>query len=67
REKAVGIGANVIMPNLSPPEQREKYMIYDNKMFTGVEASESIALLEKQLNSIGYRISVSRGDFKKDT
>ena len=66
REKAVGIGANVIMPNLSPPEQREKYMIYDNKMFTGVEASESIALLEKQLNSIGYRISVSRGDFKKE-
>ena len=65
REKAVQIGANVIMPNLSPLEHREKYMIYDNKISTGVEASESLALLKSHMERIGYRIAVSRGDFKK--
>ncbi len=66
REKAVQVGANVIMPNLSPLEHRDKYMIYDNKISTGVEASESMSLLKNQMEKIGYRIAVSRGDFKKD-
>ena len=28
-------GANVVMPNLSPVDVREKYLLYDNKICTG--------------------------------
>ena len=55
-------GANVIMPNLSPPGVREKYLLYDNKLCTGAEAAESLDRLKAQMEKIGYRIAVSRGD-----
>ena len=55
-------GANVIMPNLSPPGVREKYLLYDNKLCTGTEAAESLDRLKAQMEKIGYRIAVSRGD-----
>ena len=32
REKALKAGANVVMPNLSPTEQRVKYELYENKI-----------------------------------
>ena len=31
REQGILAGANVVMPNLSPPQVREKYLLYDNK------------------------------------
>ncbi len=65
REKGILSGANVVMPNLSPPSVREKYMLYDNKLSSGAEASENLRLLEESLNKIGYKTVTSRGDFKK--
>lgn len=65
RNLAIMVGANVIMPNLSPVDVRHKYMIYDNKLISGSEASESLALLKKQMQDIGYRIVISRGDYIK--
>lgn len=62
REKGILAGANVVMPNLSPPQVREKYLLYDNKLCTGSEAAESLQSLEQRIQSIGYRIAVSRGD-----
>lgn len=62
REQGILAGANVIMPNLSPPGVREKYLLYDNKLCTGSEAAESLSQLKKQMEKIGYRITVSRGD-----
>lgn len=35
REKGIQAGANVVMPNLSPVNVREKYKLYDNKICTG--------------------------------
>ena len=61
REKGILAGANVVMPNLSPPQVREKYLLYDNKLCTGSEAAESLQSLEQRMQSIGYRIAVSRG------
>ncbi len=62
RERGILAGANVVMPNLSPRDNRHKYSIYDNKAAFGSEAAEGLTLLEKQLSSIGYTISSSRGD-----
>lgn len=64
RKRAVYAGANVIMPNLSPMDVRAKYLIYDNKLYTGTEASESLSLLKKEMEDAGFRIVVSRGDCK---
>lgn len=62
RNQGILHGANVVMPNLSPQDAREKYMLYDNKLSSGTEAAESLALLKKSFQTIGYQVSVSRGD-----
>lgn len=62
REKGILAGANVIMPNLSPPQVRKKYLLYDNKLCTGDEAAESLRSLKQRIQNIGYEIKVSRGD-----
>ena len=62
REKGILAGANVIMPNLSPPQVREKYLLYDSKLCTGDEAAESLRSLKQRIQNIGYEITVSRGD-----
>lgn len=64
RRMGILSGANVVMPNLSPEEQRSKYSIYDNKVALGAEAAEGIRLLDKELQAIGYHIDLSRGDFE---
>ena len=65
REMGILSGANVVMPNLSPIDVRKKYMLYDNKIATGSEAAEGLADLKRRMQSIGYDIAVSRGDFEK--
>lgn len=64
RELGILAGANVVMPNLSPKSVREKYMLYDNKICTGDEAAECISCMHRRMESIGYHITVSRGDHK---
>lgn len=63
REKGILAGANVVMPNLSPQEVREKYMLYDNKICTGDEAAECVACLGRRIASTGYELVCSRGDY----
>lgn len=65
RKKGLQCGANVVMPNLSPMDVRELYKIYDNKAYVNAEAVEGLALLGKEVQEIGYRIVVERGDVKK--
>ena len=62
REKGILAGANVIMPNLSPISVRKKYLLYDNKACTGDEAAESVNNLKQSMESIGYQVTVNRGD-----
>lgn len=63
RERGILAGANVVMPNLSPREERRKYELYNDKASLGAESAEGLAVLQKQLNAIGYEISTERGDF----
>lgn len=62
REKGILAGANVIMPNLSPPKARMNYTLYDNKLNTGLEAAEGLKDLKRRMEQIGYQIVEARGD-----
>ena len=62
REKGLKAGANVVMPNLSPGNVREKYLLYDNKICTGDEAAECIRCMEMRVRNAGYEVVTSRGD-----
>jgi len=62
RELALNAGANIIMPNLSPPQAKKLYAIYDNKVSTGDEAEENFSLLKEKIINAGYEPDMSRGD-----
>lgn len=64
REKAFNVGANVVMPNLSPQSQRDKYALYNNKANSGEEAAEGLNNLRKQIEKAGYIMDMGRGDSK---
>ncbi len=64
RQQGMKYGANVVMPNLSPLSVRKKYALYDNKIATGEEAAESVALLKQSMEAVGYRVVTARGDWK---
>ena len=64
RLKGILAGANVVMPNLSPQENRENYALYDNKASFGAESAQGVQQLARELTSIGYHIDWSRGDYR---
>jgi biotin synthase len=63
REMGIKAGANVVMPNLSPVGVRKNYLLYDNKICTGEEAAECVNCMRRRMKSIGYNVTVSRGDY----
>lgn len=63
RELGILHGANVVMPNLSPMNVREKYLLYNNKISTGTESAEGVELLKNSIEKIGYILTGVRGDF----
>ncbi len=66
RERGILSGANVIMPNLSPQENRKKYELYNNKISTGAESAEELELLKEKMRAIGSEISIERGDIASE-
>ena len=64
RNMGILAGANVVMPNITPPDCRAAYEIYKNKASTGAEAAEGLKLLESDLARIGMEITTERGDFE---
>lgn len=62
RIKGLQTGCNVIMPNISPKDMRDKYELYNNKLSSGSEAAEGLENLKKEVESAGYFISDERGD-----
>lgn len=61
-EMGLTAGANVVMPNVSPAEDRGKYMIYDHKTVAGAETAEGLAELARRIESAGMHVEQSRGD-----
>ena len=62
REQGMLAGANVVMPNLSPEDVRDKYTLYDNKLHSGSEAAEGLRRLQESMAAIGYQVVCDRGD-----
>lgn len=65
REKGILAGANVVMPNLSPVEVRGKYLLYDGKICTGDEAAECRVCMQRRIETVGYQVEISRGDYRE--
>ena len=53
------------MPNLSPADVRDKYMLYNNKLRSGPEAAQNLLQLQRQMEAIGYQVVTDRGDYKQ--
>ena len=56
REKAIAVGANVIMPNLTPNEFRENYLIYPDKACVKDKPDQCQTCLDVRLAAIGHRV-----------
>lgn len=62
RELGLKSGANVVMPNLSPTNVRDKYALYDGKICTGDEAAHCRKCIENRIESVGYSVDMSIGN-----
>lgn len=58
REKALRIGANVIMPNLTPLKYREGYLLYENKPNIHEETDVSLQKLSLAIQNAGCQLAL---------
>ncbi|MEW6066593.1 MAG: [FeFe] hydrogenase H-cluster radical SAM maturase HydE [Bacillota bacterium] len=66
RKMALGCGANVIMPNLSPASYRQMYQIYPEKAGSKENANESHEKITSLVKEVGRKIGTGRGDSPKE-
>lgn len=65
REKALKVGANIIMPNLTPIKYREGYLLYKDKPGLTEQSEEIVQKLENQIKLAGCQIGYGEwGDSK---
>jgi len=63
RERALTCGANVVMPNITPPLYKSQYNLYRNKPAKDLEAESIHTSLVNTLQAMGMEIAFhSRGD-----
>lgn len=60
REKALEIGANVVMPNITPTTNRTLYKLYENKPGVHEGAKESMLQLEKSILRCGCQVAYGK-------
>ena len=56
REKALMVGANIIMPNLTPVKYRENYKLYEDKPCMDEDADECRSCLQARIHMSGNQI-----------
>ena len=59
REKALKVGANIIMPNITPTENRTNYQLYENKPCIDESADDCSNCLEARINIAGDKVGYS--------
>jgi biotin synthase len=65
REKAIMVGSNVLMPNLTPLRYRENYLLYQDKPCIDEEAEECKGCLEARIHIAGAEVGYNEwGDSK---
>jgi biotin synthase len=57
REKAIKVGANVIMPNITPGHYRDDYALYENKPCTDESPEDCMNCLEARIAIADGRIA----------
>lgn len=66
RIKAIEIGANVLMPNITPKQYRDDYFLYENKPVSTQSDEDDLRVLEKSLLEIGCKIGFGeKGNSKR--
>ena len=56
REKALKVGANIIMPNLTPQKYRGDYLLYEDKPCIDEDAIQCQKCLEARIQMVGDKI-----------
>ncbi len=65
REKAIEIGANIIMPNITPPSYRANYRLYENKPCIDENEEDCVNCIEMRIKLINGEIGYGKwGDSK---
>jgi biotin synthase len=57
REKAIKVGANVVMPNITPGKYRDDYNLYENKPCTDENAEDCLTCLETRIALTEHKIA----------
>lgn len=56
RERAIQIGANVLMPNITPKKYRDAYFLYENKPLSSRNDEDELAFLDERLQTFNHKI-----------
>jgi biotin synthase len=56
REKAIKIGANIIMPNITPGKYRNSYKLYENKPCVDEDPDDCTQCLEARISMTGNKV-----------
>lgn len=62
REQMIAAGANVLMPNLTPPEYKQHYLLYPNKICLAEKGIQGLSSFAEQIGSLNRQLSFARGD-----
>lgn len=65
REKGLSRGANVVMPNLTPPAYRVKYEIYPDKACVNETAEQCAGCLAARVVSLGRTVGTGPGSRRR--
>lgn len=62
REKMIGSGANVLMPNITPPEAKRNYLLYPGKICLSETGETCLGCLSARVRPLNRELSFLRGD-----
>ena len=65
REKAIQIGANILMPNITPGKYRDSYALYENKPCTDENAEDCKNCIDVRIHMVNHEVGYTAwGDSK---
>ncbi len=65
RQKALRAGANVMMPNVSPMENRESYQLYPGKICLTDDAGACRKCVERMVTAMGRTLNTGHGHIRR--
>jgi biotin synthase len=65
RQQALQTGADVLMPNATPVQYRERYQLYPGKICLGEEAAECRQCVEAMVQGLGRTVGTGYGHSRK--